>query len=139
MQSRVTLLEHTADLGIEAIAATPAAVAEALGLRLARLVCSGVDLGPVRSFAIAANGLDAVETLVAWLNELLYIQQAEHLLVSSIAFTRCTATTIDATVSGVDFDPRLHQRHYEIKAVTYHQALFEPVTDGWRARIFLDL
>lgn len=139
MRAKVTLLEHTADLGIEVVAATPLAVVEALGLQLANLVCSGVDLGPLRSCAVVASGLDAVETLIAWLNELLYVQQSENLLVSDIAFERCTATRIEATVSGVDFDPRLHQRHYEIKAVTYHQASFVSVTGGWRAQVFLDL
>jgi len=139
MQARVTLIDHTADLGVEVLAATPSAAAEALGLRLASLVCSGADLGPTRQFIVTASGLDGTETLVAWLNELLYTQQAEDLLISGISFGRCTATGIEATVSGVDFDPRLHQRHHEIKAVTYHQALLEPVTDGWRARVFLDL
>jgi len=139
MQAKVTLLEHPADLGIEVVAATPTAVVEALGLQLTGLVCSGVDLGPLRSFSVVASGLDAVETLIAWLNELLYAQQAANLLISAITFERCTTTRIEATISGVDFDPHLHQRHYEIKAVTYHLAALEPVKDGWRAQVFLDL
>jgi len=139
MHAKVSLLEHTADLGLEAVAATPAATVEALGMALTRLVAAGVDLGPVRSVEVCAGGLDAVEALVAWLNELLFAQQSEALLITAISLEQCTATRICAKISGVDFDPRLHRRRYEIKAVTYHQARFAPTPDGWSARVYLDL
>lgn len=131
------LLEHTADMGIEARA--PACnelfVQAARGL-LAVLAGSGDPSGPVRQMQLTLTAGDMEELLVVWLNELLYLIQSRDLWPLDIAVTGMQPGGMDVSLSLV---PLGDAPQREVKAVTYHHLLVSFRHGQWRARVYLDL
>jgi SHS2 domain-containing protein len=133
------LLEHTADVGIKALAGRREQLAEqsALGLRL--LLFGDTDAAPRQIAEIAAEGNSGAETLVNWLNELLFVWIENQLVPATIDVTCFTEKKIIASVSGEIFEPGKHQMLREIKAVTHHQASVGHENGHWTSTVYLDL
>jgi len=140
-----TTFDHTADVGLEVrgkdfgdllataahavfdqmIEDRPDAVAatEAVDVRCAP------DLAP-----------DPSEVLVAWLQELLFRFETDHLVPIRIDMDEATGEGVRARVAFGRFDPDRHAVHLEVKAVTYHGLEVNEAPDGsWRARLILDV
>ncbi len=131
------LLEHTADIGIEAQAASceELFVQAAKGL-LAVLAGSGETSGPVRDITLEVNAGDVEELLVVWLNELLYLIQTQVVWPLDIALIGMQSGSLTARLSLV---PLSGDPQREIKAATYHHLLVNCRQGFWRARVYLDL
>jgi protein archease len=129
----------TADEGLWARGGTPEELFEALGLGLFALM---TDLRTVRrstARTVRARGADPSELVVAWLGELLLLQQTEGLLLNAIR-VRCYGrppTRLIARVEGEPFDGARHPRRTEVKAITYHRLLVDPARG--RARVIVDI
>lgn len=129
----------TADVGIWATGATPAALFEALGLGLYALM---TDLRKVRRTeerAVSASGGDATELVVAYLTELLVLEQMDGFIGRDIRAHPVgdPPTAIVASVSGERFDAARHSSRTEVKAVTLHDLVFDPARG--RARVIVDI
>ena len=129
----------TADEGIWATADTPAGLFEALGLGLFAL---RTDLRTVRAREeriVHASGSDLPALVVAWLGELLVLQQTEGFLAreASVPARREPPTALLATVGGEPFDPKRHPLRTEVKAITFHRLEFD--TRRGRARVIVDI
>jgi len=133
------LLEHTADIGIEATAGCREQLAAQTGLGLRLLLYGDAYADPLLAEEIHADGQTAAETLVNWLNELLFVLTEKQLVPAGIDITSFNENRIVATVSGEHFDPEKHQALREIKAVTHHQARVFHENRHWKATVFLDL
>jgi SHS2 domain-containing protein len=129
------LLDHTADIGIEATASDiPALFSEAVRATAAVILDAdppaGEDGEPVSAEA------DDVETLLAeLLSEALWrfestgaLPVAAELEVSETTAAGRFRVVHDVVVGGP-----------AIKAVTYHQLSVERTGDSWRARVFFDV
>lgn len=137
---RFRLLEHTADIGIEAHAGQREGLAEQSGLGLKFLLFGDVDAAPaVSSGPITAGGNTAEETLVNWLNELLFVITSRELLPAQIRVGTFSDTEISGEFSGESLDPQKHRFLREIKAVTHHQTRVEHDHDHWQSTVYLDL
>lgn len=129
----------TADVGIWARGATAAQLFEGLGLALfARMT----DLRQVRALeerTVAASGADPSALAVAYLTELLNLQQADGFIGRSIRARPVGSppTSVLATVSGEPFDTDRHRPKMEVKAVTMHR--LEVDLARGRARVILDI
>ena len=129
------ILEHTADVGIEATAADiPALFSEGVRATAAVILDTDPPSGdPGEAIAVEA---DDVETLLAeLLSEALWrfestgaLPVAADLEVSETTATGRFRVIQDAIVGGP-----------AIKAVTYHQLSVERVADEWRARVYFDV
>ena len=86
-----------------------------------------------------AEGNDPAELAVAFLNELLVLEETDGFLGRRISATTRgrPATSVRARVLGEPFDPARHVARTEVKAVTYHDLLFDP--RAGRARVIVDL
>jgi SHS2 domain-containing protein len=129
----------TADVGIWASGPTTAAVFEALGLGLFSLM---TDLTRVRERserAVSASGSDPSALVVAYLSELLLLQQTEGFIGREIRAHPVgdPPTAIVASVSGETFDPGRHTSRTEVKAVTLHDLTIDFATG--RARVIVDI
>jgi len=129
----------TADVGIWGRGASSAALFEALGLGLYALM---TDLRKVRTSeerAVSAAGQDTTELVVAFLTELLNLEQTEQFVGRDIRARPVgnPPTAIVASVSGERFDPDRHTSRTEVKAVTFHDLLFDP--ERGRARVIVDI
>jgi len=129
----------TADVGVWATGPTTAALFEALGLGLFALMTDLRKVRPREERAVSASGGDPTELVVAFLTELLVLEQTEGFVARDIRARPVgdPPTAIVASVSGERFDPLRHSSRTEVKAVTYHDLVFDP-TDG-RARVIVDI
>jgi SHS2 domain-containing protein len=133
------ILAHTADVGFEARAATPAALfreaARALiAIAFDEAAIAGRDVRPVD-----VTGDDYPSLLVNFLDELLYLFDA-----GGFAPRDCTVDAVGPTriLARLHGEPRVPDRHrwkVIVKAVTYHGLDVSHDEAGWRARVFLDV
>lgn len=86
-----------------------------------------------------ASGRDAPELVVAFLGELLALAETDAFLGRRIdARTSGPGPrSVVARVRGEPFDPARHVARTEVKAITYHDLVFDPRRG--RARVIVDL
>lgn len=133
------LLEHTADMGIEAQGGTPEALFRQMALGLREIMTGCVDIAPQSEIIVQVEGNDLEQLLVNWLGELVFLLETRHFLPSEFSIEQLGENRLVARVFGEIFDPARHYVDREIKAVTYHQLRVEQNEDGWTAQVFVDL
>jgi SHS2 domain-containing protein len=97
----------------------------------------GIKLTQERAMTVEAPDLEAL--LVAWLGELLFIFETEHLVFGRLLIQTMTSQTLSAIGWGESFDPKKHLVKTVVKAVTYHQLRVWETRRLWRARVIFDL
>lgn len=138
------LVDHTADVAIEAEAEEPGACLAEAALALTELL-AGRDpreLAPEREVAFTVEAPDAEALAVAFLAELVWLQQSEDLVWLGGGVTVAVEGPIwraTARGNGVRHDPLRHGRGVEVKAITYHNVRFARQGDRWDLRVVLDL
>lgn len=133
------LLEHTADMGIEAEAETLAGLFEQAALGLRRVITEGEPQPSEGEVALELCGADLEELLVNWLTELLYLFETRRWLPVCCHFEQLAPTRLRVRVGVEIIDPELQPVEREVKAVTYHQIRVKRTAQGWKARLYLDL
>lgn len=133
------ILDHPADLAIEARGNTPAAAIEGMLQALMEQL-----LGPSRGSGgepqrIRVNGLDQAECLVSTCNEILYRVNVDGWWFRDFQVLEIGATYLCLVALGGRRGPDLPLEQ-EIKAATYHDLNLEQQPDGsWRLRMVFDL
>ena len=130
-----TILEHTADIGIEATASDiPSLFSEAVR-GLAAIIVDAEAPEPFDRVSVAAEADDPGALLAEVLQEALWRFESSgwlpveaELEVSETTAAGTFGVVKDGTIGGP-----------AIKAVTYHQLTVERTADGWRARVFFDV
>ncbi|HJR19318.1 MAG TPA: archease [Actinomycetota bacterium] len=129
------IVEHTADIGIEATAPDiPILFSEAVRAMAAVVL----DADPPEAFdrvAVAAEADDLGALLAEILQEALWRFESSGWLPVDVEL-EVSATTAAGTF-GVVKDVTVGGP--AIKAVTYHQLAVERTPDGWLARVFFDV
>ncbi|MBU0515935.1 MAG: archease [Proteobacteria bacterium] len=135
-----TLIDHTADLGLEITAAgLPDLYAEAGRALMAVIFDNDPPRKASQGQTLKVTGMDRVDLLVKFLGELLYLTMTRGLAPVDIELEKLTDTRLTARLGLARVDFAENQPAIEIKAVTYHQAAVERTPDGWRARIIFDV
>lgn len=86
-----------------------------------------VDIRTIRTQIkdqIKVDGLDKKELLYQWLEALIIKQDTEGMLYSKFdckISEKENGFTLESTVSGEKFDPKIHEERTAIKAPTYHE------------------
>jgi SHS2 domain-containing protein len=129
----------TADVGIWARGDTTPELFEALGLGLFALMTDLRKVRRVEERAVNASGPDAPGLVVAYLTQLITLQAVEGFLAREI---RCRPvgnppTALLAQLRGEPFDLMRHTRHFEVKAATFHELVFDLARH--RARVIVDI
>lgn len=138
------IIEHPADIGIEAEGATAGEALGAAAQALACIVTGRDDLHGVRpdgevAFEVAAPDREALA--VAFLSEVLWLLESEGALWLDGGADVESGRDWSARARGnvVVYDPGLHGRGTEVKAVTYHRLRFERDGGRWKLRVVLDV
>jgi len=133
------IIDHTADLGIIVKGADLKDLFIRAAYAMMDLMVEG-DIGEkgVRR-ELAIQGDDLPDLMVRWLGEVLYLFEAENLLVAKIEITSLSERRLESALTLVHFRRGHHQITREIKAVTYHQISVERKDGGWEARIIFDI
>ncbi len=88
---------------------------------------------------MSASGEDPTSLVVAYLSQLLLLQQEESFLVREIRARPLgePPTAVVASVRGEPFDPARHPARIEVKAITFHD--LEIDLKRGRARVIVDI
>jgi len=92
-----------------------------------------------REIRLIAPALDLL--LFDWIAELVFLKDSEQLILTETTVTATTppACRLIAQVTGGRIDRARTILRADVKAPTLHLFAVEPVAEGWRARIVLDV
>ena len=113
------LIEHTADVGIKAYGETLTQAFCHAAEAMFSLMTDGSVIQYVETRTIDLIADDLEQLLVDFLSELLYLCDTEGLVFSDFDINIET-TQLTGKISGEPFNPDVHKRGLDIKAVTYH-------------------
>lgn len=132
------ILEHTADVGIEAAGSTCEEAFAATAEGLATLLDAWVSgEGEGREVRVQASDLGSV--LVGWLDEILYLHEVEDLVFGAFDVRRVTDGELEAEVRTASAAGR-ESAGTSIKATTFHRLHVGREPDGTcRTRVYLDV
>ncbi|MEE9199727.1 MAG: archease [Dehalococcoidia bacterium] len=139
MKGGFQLLEHTADVGLVARGADlkQAFAAAATGLFSIIAQPRRVQARECRHIEVEAGDKEAL--LVEWLNELIYLFDAHHMLFKRFDMVELTPTRLVAEAWGEPVDPSRHRIKMGVKAATYHMLQVEREGDGYRLQVLFDV
>lgn len=133
------LLDHTADVGILASGRNTAeAFAEAAHGFCAVVVEDPATVQERETRSVEVMARDEADLLVAWINELVFLQDTHAFLVRRADIQEMSATRMRAVLHGEDFDPSRHRVRTQVKAATYHQLRVDH-NGGCHVQIILDI
>ena len=133
------ILEHTADTGFEVKGSSIEKLFEAAARAFFHILW---EIGTDRqswSENIEVVGSDLEELMVNFLEEFLYLYDAQGLVCTHIKVILITDTMIRAMARMQRFDSDRDRELLGVKAVTYHQLYVGRKDETWMARIFLDI
>ena len=139
MNKGYRLLEHTADMGIEARAESCPKVLEEIARGLTMMLFGDSPVSASVVTKIHLHEEDSVELMVAWLNEILYWCEQNNLVPVASRIDALEEGELWATLSGESFDQKRHHVERQVKAITYYQATLKETSGGWYARVYVDL
>jgi SHS2 domain-containing protein len=133
------IIDHTADIGIIAYGDDIKQLFSNAALALFSLI---TELGSIkeksqRDLEIISEDKDSL--LVEWLNELIYLFDAEHILFKRFKIGSLGNNQLKATCYGEKFDPSRHRIKIGVKAATYHMLKLDEDSQGYKARVIFDI
>ena len=133
-----------ADCAFEAIGNSPAELFDTAAQALIETMCNPTTVGRSWTKSITSQDPDLATLLFDWLNEIVYVKDAESVLFSSTS-TQVTKDLktgewhLRGTIVGESIDPSKHELHSDVKAVTKHLYEVKQAGNQWIARVVLDL
>ena len=131
--------DHTADIGIRAWGSKFTEVFEEAAKALFSVM---VDLSTVSArwkLKIELTADSSEELFFAWLNELLFIFDTKHLLLSEFKVLNLGPRNLTAAAAGEMLDNLKHALGREVKAVTRHQFKLTRSRSRYLAEVILDI
>lgn len=133
-----TVIDHTADIGIEAYGKTPQEIFVNMAKGMFSLITNLKNVNKENCFNINVNGEDKESLLISWLNELIYLFDTEKVVLREFKIETCGETELKARVCGEKINPEKHILKTQIKAATYHMLKFEH-NQQWKATVIFDV
>lgn len=139
MPEKFEFIEHTADLGFRAYAASIEGlfVHAAEAFFEAILSTAMIEEKIERSINVEAGALD--ELMVSWLDEFLYLFDTERLVFKRFQIKPIRQNRLEAKAWGEVMDPLRHEIKGGIKAVTYHKLYVREQGGVWEAQVIFDI
>jgi len=132
------ILDHTADTGIEARAASLPDLIRDLATGMFAIMAF-TDRCPTSEEVHVEVGAPKYEDLVVeTLSELLYEAEVEDLVLCGFEVEMVSSHRIGITARGVPVS-EAELDGPPIKAVTYHDVVVEETEDGWFGRVYFDV
>ena len=135
---RFEILDHTADIGLAAYGADLKEAFASAAYGMFSIIAELDRVGARVKRRVEVSAPDQKELLVAWLNELLYLFDAENLLLSRFEVEEMEPGHLTATVAGERANPQRHGMKTAIKSATYHMLEIKE-GDGVRVQVIFDL
>ena len=135
---RFEVIEHTADAGIVAYGRDMGEAFVNAAHGMFSLIAEPV--GPSNDFCreVELQASDHEALLVDWLNELIFIFEADHVILSRFEIADLSENRLRARVCGNKIDQARHKLKAHVKAATYHSLRIEE-GDSVSVRVILDM
>jgi SHS2 domain-containing protein len=133
-----TIIDHTADVGIEAYGKTPQDIFVNMAQGMFGLITNLKNVNKEKCFNININGEDKESLLISWLNELIYLFDTEKVILKEFKIEIFEETKLKAKVCGEKINLDKHVLEAQIKAATYHMLKFEH-NQQWKATVIFDV
>ena len=138
-QNGFRILDHTADVGLEASGADLAELFTNTARGMFSIIVSLETVQPGKRFPLELTADNPENLLLNWLGELLYLSSARQLVFSRFDIAEIDSRHLVARAAGEPIDQSRHVLHTEIKAVTYHDLKVQELDQGWIARVLFDV
>jgi SHS2 domain-containing protein len=138
MQGSYRILNHKADKGFEVTGKSREEVLAGAVKALVSIILDPARVTATGTRAFRINADDWEQLVVRFLNEILYMIDAESFIPARAEITLSANYTLEAMISG---EPRAthHTSRTDVKAVTYHQLIFSETAEGFILRVFVDI
>ena len=90
-------------------------------------------------FPVSLEAADREALLVAWLNELLYLHEAEDFVAADFSIANLSETALEGEVWGERVDRTRHSLIGQVKAATYYLLQVQPTPTGWQGQVVVDV
>ena len=138
MEKDFEIINHTADIGIIAYGANLSQVFANAARALFSLITELDDVEEVISRDIKLTAPDQESLLVEWLNELIYLFDAEKIIFKRFDISKLNETQLKARSYGEKVDILRHKLKMGVKAATYHILKVEK-GNGYQAQVLFDI
>jgi SHS2 domain-containing protein len=139
LEPSFTILEHPADVGVEARGPTFAAVCDQAARGLLSLFVDPASVNPAEERSIDIRAGDREQLVMRFLSDILYLYDGTGFVPSDVTVHQADAGHISATLRGERCDRDRHRLRTDVKAVTYHQMEIVEDRGGWKLRVFFDI
>ena len=132
------VIDHTADVGIVARGKTLPELFANAATGMMHFLISPEAVRPDTSRRLTVEADDLPGLLVAWLNELLVLLNADGFVPAAFEVHEIDEHRLTGVVWGEPVDATRHRFRLDVKAATYHQLCVKK-NDGWEARVIFDV
>lgn len=133
------ILDHTADVGVRAWGRGPGETLRNCCVGMLSLMYDPNRVQKRERREISATAGDWPGLLVSFLQEVLFLVEAEGWAIGDLAVEEIKEHSVKAKLWGEPLDPERHSVQGEIKAPTYHMIKFEKANDHWTAQVYFDV
>ena len=138
MEKDFEIIDHTADIGIRAYGANMSQAFANAARGLFSLITELDDIEEILHRDIELTATDPESLLVDWLNEFIYLFDAENLVFRRFDITQLDDTYLKATSYGEKVDSTRHKLKLGVKAATYHMLKVNR-NDGCQIQVLFDI
>ncbi|MEK6913262.1 MAG: archease [Nanoarchaeota archaeon] len=130
-------LEHTADVKFQAFGKNVEEVFENSALALKETICGKIKIKGIKEKKIIVEGKDFESLLYNFLEEIIYLLDAEDFLIKEIKSTKIDGFKLKATIIG---DKASNYKFTNnVKAVTYNEMFVKKNWKKWTAQVVIDV
>ena len=133
------IIDHTGDVGIIAYGSNIKELFCNAALALFSLITETESIVENLQRDLEIGSADRDSLLVEWLNELIYLFDAEHILFRRFDIESLSNNQLKATCYGENIDPSRHKIKLGVKAATYHMLKIDKDSDGYKVQIIFDV
>ena len=138
MDKEFEVLNHTADVGIVAYGADMNEAFANAAKGLFSLITELDDVEEEMHRDIELTAPDQESLLVEWLNELIYLFDAEQIIFKRFDITQLDNTHLKARSYGHKVDSSRHKLKTGVKAATYHMLEIDK-SNGSKVQVLFDI
>jgi len=133
------MVAHTADIAVSVHGGDMGELIVNAARALYSILLRATDLTERLQRVITVDSPDEETLLVDWLNELIYLFDAERLAFSRFRVEQLTECRLQIRCFGERIDNARHEIVRDVKAATYHMAHIHRADDGYTAQVILDV
>jgi SHS2 domain-containing protein len=131
-------IDHTADVGVIAYGEDIRQAFANAARALSSLITEPEDVRETQHRDIVVTAADEEGLLVEWLNELIYLFDAEGLIFKRFDINSMNGRQLRARAYGEKVDPARHRLKAGVKAATYHLLKVDR-DNGGRVQVIFDV